>query len=53
MGADKDKTAASDSTERGFRRFRSTLRVLYHSQSPGAQRFQATVLLPVVMMPSS
>ena len=45
MGADKDKTAASDSTERGFRRFRSTLRVLYHSQSPGAQRFQATVLL--------
>jgi voltage-gated potassium channel len=31
--------------ETGFRRLRSTLRLLYHSQSPGAQRFQATVLL--------
>lgn len=31
--------------ETGFKRIRSTLRLLYHSQSPGAQRFQATVLL--------
>jgi voltage-gated potassium channel len=34
-----------DSAERGFARLRSRLRLLYHSQSPGAQRFQFAVLV--------
>ncbi len=38
--------AADDDRERHwFRRLRTTLRLLYHSQSPGAQRFQASVLV--------
>ncbi|KQX42829.1 ion transporter [Devosia sp. Root436] len=46
MSAKKDKTAedAADNPT-GFRRLRSTLRLLYHSQSPGAQRFQFAVLI--------
>jgi voltage-gated potassium channel len=43
MGTDKDNPAGSETS--GFRRLRSTLRLLYHSQSPGAQRFQFSVLL--------
>jgi voltage-gated potassium channel len=43
MGMQKDDRAGSGVT--GFRRLRSTLRLLYHSQSPGAQRFQFSVLL--------
>lgn len=46
MSANKDKTAddAADNPT-GFKRLRSTLRLLYHSQSPGAQRFQFAVLV--------
>lgn len=43
------QNAASTAAEKGERhwlpRLRSTLRLLYHSQSPGAQRFQASVLI--------
>ncbi|UJW87614.1 ion transporter [Devosia sp. SL43] len=35
----------TDNRPSGFRRLRSTLRLLYHSQSPGAQRFQFSVLV--------
>ena len=49
MPATKDKLIAK-TTRQGtrpswFRRLRSTLRLMYHSQSPGAQRFQALVLI--------
>ena len=40
-----DKATADDIPETGFRRLRSTLRLLYHSQSPQAQRFQYSVLI--------
>lgn len=46
MRGDDDKPVA-DATEptSGFDHLRSTLRLLYHSQSPKAQRFQAAVLI--------
>ncbi|MFN4211968.1 MAG: ion transporter, partial [Devosia sp.] len=44
MSAEKDKPANDDS-KTAFQEFRSRLRLLYHSQSPGAQRFQALVLI--------
>ena len=46
MSAKKDKTEDDTIVQpTRFRRLRSTLRLLYHSQSPGAQRFQFTVLI--------
>jgi voltage-gated potassium channel len=44
MSAEKDKPA-DDYSKTAFQEFRSRLRLLYHSQSPGAQRFQALVLI--------
>ena len=41
---DKPVSGAND-RPRGFARLRSTLRLLYHSQSPSAQRFQFAVLI--------
>lgn len=41
----KTNDPTPEPAEKGFRRLRTVLRLLYHSQSPGAQRFQATVLL--------
>lgn len=43
MRSDKEKT--EDDNETGFRRLRSTLRLLYHGSSPTAQRFQMAVLV--------
>lgn len=45
--ADISKSSASGDKERagGFTRLRSTLRLLYHGQSPAALRFQATILI--------
>jgi voltage-gated potassium channel len=43
MSTAKDKTAGESKT--AFQRLRSRLRILYHSQSAGAQRFQALVLI--------
>ena len=40
-----DKVEQSPSTTSRFARFRSTLRLLYHSQAPTAQRFQFAVLI--------
>jgi len=49
MPATKDKlgpkTTTKGTRQSWFRRLRSTLRLMYHSQSPGAQRFQALVLI--------
>ena len=47
MSKQKDKPVNGDKNDgkTGFKRLRSTLRLLYHSQSPGAQRFQAAVLI--------
>lgn len=47
MSKQQDKPANGDTDEalRGFARLRSTLRLLYHSQSPRAQRFQFAVLV--------
>ena len=47
MGNQQDKPVNGDKDEevRGFARLRSTLRLLYHSSAPGAQRFQAAVLI--------
>ena len=45
MRSDKDKPVANEPKLRGFARLRSTLRLLYHSQAPGAQRFQFSVLV--------
>jgi voltage-gated potassium channel len=42
---DKPVNGDTDEERRGFARLRSALRLLYHSQSPGAQRFQAAVLV--------
>jgi voltage-gated potassium channel len=45
MRSNQDKPATNNDRLTGFRRLRSTLRLLYHSQSPGAQRFQLSVLI--------
>jgi Ion channel. len=47
MSKQQDKPVNGDKDEelRGFARLRSTLRLLYHSQSPSAQRFQFAVLV--------
>lgn len=46
MSARKEKPAKQTPPRlTGFQRLRTTLRLLYHSQSPGAQRFQFSVLL--------
>ena len=45
MPATKDKLSPKGTRQSWFRRLRSTLRLMYHSQSPGAQRFQALVLI--------
>ena len=47
MSKQQDKPVNGDKDEelRGFARLRSKLRLLYHSQAPGAQRFQAAVLI--------
>ena len=47
MSKQQDKPVNGDKDEeiRGFARLRSTLRLLYHSQSPTAQRFQFAVLI--------
>ncbi|KRA42614.1 ion channel [Devosia sp. Root635] len=47
MGKQQDKPVNGDKDEdiRGFARLRSTLRLLYHSPSPSAQRFQFAVLI--------
>lgn len=47
MSKRQDKPVNGDKDEelRGFARLRSKLRLLYHSQAPGAQRFQAAVLV--------
>jgi voltage-gated potassium channel len=39
-----NKAEDTETVEKPFARFRSTLRLLYHSQSPTAQRFQFSVL---------
>lgn len=43
MRSEKDKPDDGDLS--GFQRIRSRLRLLYHSQTPGAQRFQLAVLV--------
>ena len=47
MSKQEDKPVNGDpvGTRTGFARLRSRLRLLYHSQSPTAQRFQAAVLI--------
>lgn len=40
-----DKTEADEQPESGFERLRTTLRLLYHGQSPAALRFQLSVLV--------
>ncbi|QDZ10136.1 ion channel [Devosia ginsengisoli] len=47
MSKQQDKPVNGDKDEEltGFARLRSKLRLLYHSQAPGAQRFQAAVLV--------
>ena len=45
MPSDQDEPVTTDDRQNGFRRLRSTLRLLYHSQAPGAQRFQFSVLI--------
>jgi len=47
MSKQQDKPVNGDKDEErhGLARLRSTLRLLYHSQSPGAQRFQYSVLV--------
>jgi voltage-gated potassium channel len=46
MDRKKDtRPAAAGDEPTGFGKLRSTLRLLYHSQSPSAQRFQAAVLI--------
>src|SRR6218665_3171708 len=46
MSTKKDKTEDETVVQvTGFRRVRSTLRLLYHSQTPGAQRFRYPVLI--------
>jgi len=40
-----EQPVTADRPLKGFKRLRSTLRLLYHSQSPRAQRFQYSVLL--------
>jgi voltage-gated potassium channel len=45
MGSDQDEPVTTGDRQTGFRRLRSTLRLLYHSQSPKAQRFQLSVLI--------
>lgn len=46
MRPDQDQSTARKSARlTGFGRLRSTLRLLYHSQSPKAQRFQMSVLV--------
>ncbi|MCZ4346386.1 ion channel [Devosia sp. J2-20] len=46
MHSDKDKPAGEDEDRHsGYSRLRSKLRLLYHSQSPKAQRFQFSVLV--------
>ena len=46
MSTQKDKTTGpTDRKLRGFARLRSTLRLLYHGSSAGAQRFQFAVLV--------
>jgi voltage-gated potassium channel len=42
---DKPENGDKDEELRGLARLRSTLRLLYHSQSPSAQRFQFAVLV--------
>jgi voltage-gated potassium channel len=42
---DKPVNGAEDDRKTGFARLRSTLRLLYHSPSPTAQRFQFAVLV--------
>lgn len=42
---EQDGPAKRDERRGGLKRLRSRLRLLYHSQSPGAQRFQASVLV--------
>jgi len=42
---DKPVNGGGDDRKSGFARLRSKLRLLYHSQSPGAQRFQFAVLI--------
>jgi voltage-gated potassium channel len=45
MASKNDKPVTSNNRQSGIRRLRSTLRLLYHSQSSGAQRFQFSVLI--------
>ncbi len=45
MDSEHDKPKGAAETETGFQRLRSKLRLLYHSQSPKAQRFQFSVLV--------
>ena len=45
MRGDQDKPVTNSDRLSGLRRLRSTLRLLYHSQSPKAQRFQFSVLV--------
>jgi Ion channel. len=43
--AEHEQKTSPGSERHWFARLRSTLRLLYHSQSPRAQRFQATILV--------
>jgi voltage-gated potassium channel len=45
MRKDDGKLVRRKRSETGLKRLRRTLRLLYHSQSPGAQRFQFSVLV--------
>lgn len=45
MASEPDKATGEQDQKTAFRRLRSKLRLLYHSQSPGAQRFQFSVLI--------
>lgn len=45
MRKNNDSPAAAEKSETGFSRLRTTLRLMYHSQSPRAQRFQFLVLI--------
>ncbi|MDB5473373.1 MAG: potassium channel family protein [Devosia sp.] len=45
MHQNRESRVKADNRNSGFRRLRSRLRLLYHSQSPGAQRFQYSVLI--------
>lgn len=45
MQGEQDKALTTEKPQSWFSRLRSTLRLLYHSQSPKAQRFQFSVLV--------